>query len=333
MKLNEKIYIYALCNLYYDSFYIKGIEEVFSSYKFNTDKFPKFKQGTFAVLIEKNNLEIKIIIDSRDTNEYDEEELNWCDVYGKVNYNILNIPEKFKFKILPIGPSFGLKIWNFPITIVKSFNNYFKFKEHIVNKREFFANYWRQYNRLPLESYEQRKSTVSNYVFFTGSIWKKELLTNNARAAFIDACKNNVDIVFEGGFAPRKDGENLEFNNFVTKKRYPLKYYLDKSKLSTMVFNTPAVLNCHGWKLAEFLALGKAIITTSHYNELPAPIKNNIHALYVDSNTEIKDKINLILADEKLKTSLEKNSKKYFEDYLHPKVVIKRILSIVEAKN
>lgn len=333
MELKDKIYIYALCNIYYDSFYIKGFEELFSGYSFNTDKFPKFRQGTFAVLIEDNNANIKLIIDSRDTNEYNEEELNWCDVYGKVNYNLANIPEKYKGKIIPIGPSFGIKIWNLPITIIKSIKNYFKFKKHISNKREFFANYWRQYKRLPLESYRQSKPTLSKYVFFTGSIWKKEPLTNKARAAFIDACKNNSEIVFEGGFAPRKDGENLEFKNLVTKKRYPLKFYLKKNKLSAMVFNTPAVLDCHGWKLAEFLALGKAIITTNHYNQLPAQLENNIHAIYVNSNTEIKDKINLILTDENLKTSLEKNSKKYFDEYLSPKVVIKRILSIVEAKN
>ncbi|MET0760034.1 MAG: glycosyltransferase [Flavobacterium sp.] len=325
MGLNKKIYIYALCDVHYDSYYLKGIKEVFSSYSFNINKFPKFRQGVFAVILSENNSSIKLIIDSRDTNEYNEEELNWCDVYGKVNYNLKNIPEKYKEKIKPIGPSFGIKIWNLPVTIFKSISNYLMFRKFVSNKREFFANYWRQYKRMPLERY-QNSASLKKYIFFTGSIWKNESLTNKARAAFIKACKNNDKIVFEGGFAPRKDGNNLDFESLVVSKRFSLQEYLEKIKQSSIVFNTPAVLSCHGWKLAEFLALGKAIITTNHLNEFPVELENNVHAIYVDSNESIADKINLILSDEKLKATLEKNSKKYFDEYLAPKIVIERLL-------
>ncbi|MDP3358885.1 MAG: hypothetical protein Q8S41_05995 [Lutibacter sp.] len=325
MRRGKKIYVYALCDVYYDSFYLYGIQKLFSSYKFNINKFPKFRQGTFAVLIQDGDSAIKLIIDSRDTNEYDEEGLNWCDVYGKVNYNIKNIPKKHKEKIKPIGPSFGIKIWNFPITIFKAINNYLKFRRSITNRREFLANYWRQYKRLPLESYQYAPS-LNDYVFFTGSIWKKESLTNNARAAFIKACKANNKIVFEGGFAPRKDGDNLGFEDLVVTQRYDLQEYLNKIILSSIAFNTPAVLSCHGWKLGEFLALGKAIITTHHYNTLPAELKDNFHALNIDSNEDVASKINLVLSDENFKTKLEKNSKQYFDEYLSPKIVIQRLL-------
>lgn len=323
--MNKKIYVYALCDVFYDSFYLKGIQEVFSFYTFNIDKFPKFRQGTFAVLILDANSCIKLIIDSRDTNEYNEDELNWCDVYGKVNYNHSCIPKKYREKIRPIGPSFGIKIWNFPITMLKCINNYLKFRKHILNKREFLANYWRQYNRLSIDFYQYSPS-LNQYVFFTGSIWKREPVTNEARATFIKACNNINKIVFEGGFAPRKDGNNLDFGNLVVTKRYGLLEYIQKIKLSAMVFNTPAVLSCHGWKLGEFLALGKAIITTNHLNALPAKLEDNIHVVYVNFNETIADKINLILKDENLKAILEKNSKQYFNEYLAPKKVIERLL-------
>lgn len=325
MILRKKIYVYALCDVYYDSFYLEGIQKLFSTYTFNINKFPKFRPGTFAVLIPDGDSTIKLIIDSRDTNKYDEEGLNWCDVYGKVNYNNKNIPEKHKEKIKPIGPSFGIKIWNFPVTIYNAINNYLKFRRSIANKREFLANYWRQYKRLPLESYQYAPS-LNDYVFFTGSIWKKESLTNNARASFIKACKANSKIVFEGGLAPRKDGDNLGFNDIVVTQRYDLQEYLNKIKLSSMVFNTPAVLSCHGWKLGEFLAMGKAIITTHHLNTLPAELEDNFHASYIDSNEDIASKINLILSDDNFKTFLEKNSKQYFDEYLSPKIVIQRLL-------
>lgn len=82
----KKVYIFGLFNAFYDSFYIKGILNLFGKNKiaFNISKFPKFNQNTFAVIFQyEDKNEIKIIIDSRDTTEIWKEELLWCDVYGK----------------------------------------------------------------------------------------------------------------------------------------------------------------------------------------------------------------------------------------------------------
>lgn len=261
-------------------------------------KFPKFSQGTFAVLIQKEGLNVKLIIDSKDSNKIDIEKLIWCDVYGKVNFNNSSILEDYRLKVKPIGPSFAIKIWNLPVAIFISFINFIRFKDFISNKREFFANYWRQKNRLPLESYKNSES-VDGYVFFISSIWKNERLTNLTRAAFIKGCRN-LKIIFEGGFAPRKDGDNMDFDNLVVARRYSLIEYVRKIKLSSIVFSTPAVLSCHGWKLGEFLALGKAIITTNHINILPAELKDNIHVIYVDDVRFIEDKIKMLMEDSNL---------------------------------
>ncbi|WP_188049596.1 glycosyltransferase [Flavobacterium sp. GP15] len=319
------VYVYALCDVYYDSFYLKGLQEVFSKYSFNIDKFPKFRQGIFAVIIEEGNLNIKIIIDSTDSNTINMEELKWCDIYGKVNYNTSSLPTESLHKIKPIGPSFAIKIWNLPFAVYISFFNFIKFKRYISNKREFFANYWRQSKRLPMRSYYYTPA-VENYIFFAGSIWRNEKETNNARAAFIKSSKR-TNVFFEGGFAPRNNGDNMGFENLVVTKRYSIKEYIKKIKKSAVVFNTPAVLSCHGWKLAEFLALGKSIISTHHINELPSELKENEHILYVDDLDSMDDKIKTLLKNKQVRERLEKNTRKYFEEFLSPKSVITRLIN------
>jgi hypothetical protein len=112
-----KVFIYGLCDVFYDSFYIQGISEVCKNYSFNISKFPDFRQRTFAAIVEYNNIQKKIIIDSNDGSFYDEKALEWCDVYGKVNYNFKDILCEKNSKIIAIGPSFGIKIWNFFQTI------------------------------------------------------------------------------------------------------------------------------------------------------------------------------------------------------------------------
>ena len=50
--------------------------------------------------------------------------------------------------------------------------------------------------------------------------------------------------------------------------------WMHKTKMSEVVFNTPAFWECHGWKLGEYLALGKAIISTPLSNDLPYPLEH-----------------------------------------------------------
>ena len=323
---NTKIYIYGLCNVFYDSYYIQGIKEIFSEIEYNVSRFPKLNQGTFAFIALGNGKEIKIIIDSRDTSEIDLKALDWCDRYGKVNYNLdVLISLDDKDKIIAIGPSFGIKIWNFVETVFFAFFHLVKFKSKINNKREFVANYWRQYKRLPLKDYFLSDSK-NDTVFFISSIWKKEAATNNFRALFMKECIKNKDLNFEGGFAPRNDGNNLNYDSLVYRERVLLKNYLSKIKDSTFVFNTPAVLSCHGWKLAEFLALGKAIISTPHKNKMPELLEGNLHLVYVENSDDIKEKIKILLEDSALKRKLEINARDYFERNLEPKVVINKLL-------
>lgn len=324
--MKAKVYVYGLCNVFYDAYYILGLKEVYGNFEFNISKFPSFKQGTFAVIIEDTTASKKIIIDSRDSNEIDAVWLQWCDTYGKINY-IEDELIKDLYKIKVIGPSFGVKIWNGLTTSFYLFFNFLRFRNLISNKRDFVANYWRQYKRLRLKEY---CSTISSKkeVFFISSIWKKEVETNNNRALFIEVCKKNPNIVFEGGFAARTDGDNLGFDALVYSKKIPLNCYLGKIKNSAIVFNTPAVLSCHGWKLAEFLALGKAIITTNHLSKLPADLIDYKHLIYANDKEIIEKAVNELIDNVDLKRKLEFQSRKYFEEYLTPKKVIQKMIEI-----
>ncbi|MBK0370728.1 hypothetical protein [Flavobacterium agrisoli] len=326
--MKTKVYIYGLCNVFYDAFYIQGLKGIYGNLEFNISKFTSFNYGTFACIIENGNETKKIIIDSKDSNKIDEKELKWCDIYGKINNNENNLLQENSFKIISIGPSFGIKIWNLFETFYHLSTNFIRFSNSIVNKREFIANYWRQYKRLRLNEYTFTNS--SQYaVFFINSIWKNEGKTNNNRASFIKVCREFLDLDFEGGFAARSNGDNLGFEDFVYSKKISLKKYIKKIKQSAFVFNTPAVLDCHGWKLGEFLAMGKAIISTPLYNQMPAVLINRKHLLIVENEKEIKNSIILLLNDLDFKKKMEIANRLYFDEFLAPKKVLSRLIERV----
>lgn len=87
------------------------------------------------------------------------------------------------------------------------------------------------------------------------------------------------------------------------------------------VYNVPSCLNCHGWKLGEFLAMGKPIISAPLYNELPGDAKRMM--LYVDSEKELEDAIVLLTKNVEKRKMLEANALTYYEKYVSPEAVIK----------
>lgn len=323
-----KVLIYAPVDVFYYSFYIEGFYRLYGrkNVRFSTSEFPAFSSRILAAIVKQDEIEKRIVIDALDTATIFKKPLEWCEVYGKVNYDRKNIPDNYQNQIISIGPSFGIQIWSLVDTLKFALINYLKSKNRIYLKRYYFTSYWRQFKRLPLRDYEGILYSRKNFIFFISSLWKNEDKTNKKRANFIMACKELNEINFEGGFAPRSDKDDLGYIELID-KRIPPKEYLKKIKESVLVFNTPAVQNCHGWKLPEFLVLGKAIISTAHINEMAVSLDHGIHLHYVsDSKEDIKKAILKILKEPEYQKSLEQKSKEYFYNNLAPQIVVKRLI-------
>jgi len=232
-------------------------------------------------------------------------------------------------KIVPIGPSFGIQIYSFIETLWYAFTNLLKSYARFSNVRKFLSDYKAQYKRPKLSDYSFKKPK-ENYIFFMASLWKQETIANTFRANFIKSCIANQYIEFEGGFAPRTKNDIQGFEDLTTISRIKIKDYLNKTAQSVVVFNTPpTVKDCHGWKLAEYLCLGKAIISTPLKRQMPEALEDNIHILFTNGNeADITEKTNEIVLNFPLKQKLEANAKAYFDTYLTPKQVILKLTDL-----
>lgn len=340
----KNIYIDPRSNIVYASYYIEGLYLIYGkkNVKFSMTYFKELKQSSkhddfdhyFAfVLVEKNNVR-RVIIDFRDKNTIQKQALRWSDVYGKVNYNssIIELLDEESFnkkKILPIGPNFGVRLWSNYITIYYLLINYIKSIGYIgVSFRSYLSGYRWQMKRQKYEQYKSSELINKDYVFFISSLYKNENhgpSTNSFRAAFIRACKKNV-AEFEGGLYAKKDNPNINFYSDVVTYSY-VKNYNQKIKKSKCVFNTPAVHGCHGWKLGEYMAIGKAIISMNFINQLPYELINEHHIHFVSDVSELDSAVKKIVDDDIYRLKLEKNVKEYFEKKLSPTVVINKLLN------
>lgn len=345
----HKVIIDASNRMKYSSFYIKGLEEVFGkeNVSFSTKYFKDLDRKSdthsfdhyMAFILQDGNNVKKIIIDYRDKNTLKKNAYNWCDAYAKINLKKELSKDFSAKKIISIPPGFGISLWNFWQTTYFCFKNLAKCKfspleSYKVHFNDYFSLYFRRSN---IEAYYKNetfiktpKDSQKNYVFFIATLWQHESCyegANAIRKRFIELCKENEKIEFEGGFYSNPSHPQFnDFRDIIFLKRYSIKEYINKTLLSSFVFNTPAVFNCHGWKLGEFLAMGKAIISTPFFNDLPENLIHGKDIHFVNNDSELEEAINLLLVDQEYKKQLEDGAKLYYDKYVSPKSVIQHIL-------
>lgn len=338
---STKVFIDPTSRILYSSFYIKGLYEVFGrkniSFKSNYFKDLVRKEELysynhyFAFVVVSQNRILRFIVDFCDPPDISQNAYQWCDVYAKINYNkSCGFDDLSKIVIIP--PGFGIKIWNLPTTIFQCCKNLVSsFNSIPVKPIVFLKDYWKQYKRIPLEYYlSLNVREKENYVFMIGTFWKSSdaaKITNKLRLQFIKSCMENKDIHFEGGLFATNSHPNYEkFKSYIFSTYYSLKSYVDKTKISTIVFNTPAVHNCHGWKLSEFLALGKPILSTPLSNELPKDLRHGEEIHFIATEDDMKIAIQNLISNPDYRKKLSENASNYFLQNVTPSQVIKSII-------
>ena len=201
--------------------------------------------------------------------------------------------------------------------------------------------------RRPIKYYEDFVEVKPNYVFHASTLWYNQFAkdcTNLYRGEFLKSCQR-AGMEIEGGLYYLKDDSAVLsempdypyyeeiYKDFLYEKRLSMDDYIRKTKESVVVFNTPSVCGCHGWKLGEYLCMGKAIISSPLLREMPGegPIHGkNIH--FVNSPEDIYDAVVKINTNESYRKHLEEGARRYYEEWIAPEVVIKRLLEKVGEK-
>lgn len=324
----QKMIVYAdsSCNILYSSFYLYGLQKRYGCRIKFTSKYFKHLEHyhQFLALVVKDGSKSKnVVIDHSDRSFIRAGALEWSDIYAK-----LNLEEKDRNidQILAIGPMFTINLFSLPQTIWHAIVNYLRSINRIHDIKKFFSFYRAQLNR-PKYSVYQPASSSENYIFFISSLWKDEIEINNLRSTFISSCKKNDRVVFEGGFAPRSKNDISGYEQNTLPSRIPHPDFLEKTKKSALAFNTPGVALTNGWRTAEYLSLGKAILSSQLHGVMPGNFKADKHMVFTDGTEEdITKKVNQILSNQTLKTNLEKNALAYFQKYLAPEAVVERII-------
>lgn len=344
-----KIIIDPRSSYSYSSFYLLGLKQCFGkdqiSYCLRPFKGLADPGNNLRFIIVSGENRKNIYIQADDSNRISEPDYEWCEVYGSVNANFKLNPKESYPKLVSLAPSFGVRNeksfllasgrwiihfiqtlrtviqreeWN--ATLQRNESSGFKNVKHFFSRR---YKSWK--NRLPLSAYTTDVQSEDSYIFFLSTLWysdeynKNDETVNLARARFIRACRSIGSLTFEGGLVGEKTLSNKDFHDLAIQERIPFPIWLEKTKRSTLVFNTPAFWGCHGWKLGEYLALGKCIISTPLINDLPHPLVHGLNVHFVE-NTEhsMVKAIEYILSHPDYRHALEAGARSYWEEFGTP---------------
>ncbi len=300
---------------YFSGYYLKGFNDTAQvEYRPNLE-FNKFNGLPLIVLKIGKKL---LVIDNRDPVGINQELYNLTDLYFVTN-KLRGVAAYNQNKVRPLFPHYPINNWKQYLRIFGS--AWFKVNGFKNALREIYIH-----TRRPSYKNYVAKPVFRPYVFFSGSIWKKELIANEQRAVFIKACKNHPKIEFEGGLTPRGDGDNLDLDEVLGPKRYSIKEFNKKSSRSLINLNNPAVLGAISWRFAEYLNMGTFILSLPWKTELPVfPIHGKEIHMLEDIN-EIDRFISFLLKNPSYHKLISHGGKAYFNNYCQPKVQAELIL-------
>lgn len=287
----------------------------------------------YMAFVDSNG--IRYVVDYRDKSDIRQPALDWCDVYCKVNYkkSVVDSLEKgASDKIHPLGPNFGINQWS-PFELYSTFAlNRWKIglrSDWPVGLRAFLAGYNWTRRRRRIEDYQAVQSDP-DYVFHASRFYRQQAHgeeTNDARARFVRVARAFPNVKFEGGLVA-SGVPDAGYEDVWLREGFATSFYLEKTARSAIVFNTPAAWGCHGWKLGEYMALGKAIVSMPFVNDLPPGIEHGVNIHIIEGLDDLEDSVNRLLKDAAYRRKLEVNARAYFEEYLEPERLMKRILAL-----
>ena len=289
-----------------------------------------------ALIVESGERRTRVVVDYGDATGFEETAYEWCDVYAKVNVTPGDLEKREKLMVL--GPGFGIGPssrdrldWGPPILGQLA---------HWRDRRRGPTNYPPSMKRLVVEHLAWLRSgtidqyqvhpSSSDYVFYAARLWEHDSCvedTNPERAEFMRAAKAAFGKGFDGGFVPEGRSAQAEiYADLLLDRKVPSDEWISRTQLSAVAFNNPAVWGCLGWKLAQYMALGKAIISTPIENLLPEPLRHGSNVHFVSEIDEIPAALSLITTDCEYRRRLEIGSRKYWDLYLSPVATARRIL-------
>lgn len=168
-------------------------------------------------------------------------------------------------------------------------------------------------------------------ILFMTRLWEDAEEINYQRIELISALRECFGKSFIGGLQESKIAKNMApqliVNRFATERGR----YLKTLKSCDICIGTKGLHNSTGWKTAEYIAAGKAIINEPMYYSVPGNFEEGKNYLSFTSTNECIKHIDWLINNPEELYHMKVNNMNYYYQYLKPDILVKNSLSMVES--
>ena len=309
------------------------------------DKDPYALQGMFVVVNDKT----AVYYDTTDGENFPEAAMNAVDIYFKRSYRPDAIPGSYKKKTYPLGLNYEL----YPggvnkLDVARFFLNKHlsKSPKHMV--KSLMRNLHLTYQPAIADMHAAPDLVREPRVLFMTRAWDPNGLSgketpevaeywkrvcnevNETRAAIVGTLRDKLGDKFYGGFShdeysTKKYGKFLLTDMRMSKK----KAYINILREFPICIASTGLFNSIGWKLAEYVAFSKAIVSEPLYFEVPGDFSKDKNYLEFTTAEQCVGQTLLLLDDQQKRTEIMENNSRYYNEYLAPDKLIWRTLKII----
>ena len=325
-----------------------GTIKVFESGVEETNQ-PHPKTSFYLLNDKRNEREISFATDLYDASfSFSKHALENCDYIFKRNYEqriIEKLPLAYQRKILPLGLTFGTHsefkngnsrlFWGLLISNLIVYTKYDRlFFKRLFNCFREQISHWKfiKTTRL-IKDFEKVNQFSDDTILFQTRCFPHEegedvKKIHQQRYDLVLLLREKFGEKFKGGIIPSPIAIQNYSGALSNLPSDPVSY-LKTVKNSKIVIYTRGLANSPAWKMAEYLSQGKVIIAEKLSAGLAYPLIDGKEVLFFENHHDLIDKINLVLINENLSSALSQNARKYFEEIVHPKQNIKRIINLM----
>lgn len=292
------------------------------------------------------NHKARLVFDTYDGNKLFEEDLDWCDIYFKRSFDKNEIGKKLlTTKVFPLGFNYSVYadtdnqsiqklIWNlgrgFSIDNLSPY-----IRSNLILSYFLKTSSGKFTSRV--SRFEKFPEIVRNpLILFTARLWEPagrkdepdRIEINKMRADCIRLLKNCFGSQFVGGLYPSPEAIT-RYPDIVLKMRDVKKYnYMKYLHNSQICVATRGLLGSNGWKIAEYIAGAKAIVSESLMYQVPGNFLPEQNYLEFVSPQECIEKVQFLVDDSELRYKLMHNNFEYYHAYLRPDILIWNALQL-----
>jgi hypothetical protein len=167
------------------------------------------------------------------------------------------------------------------------------------------------------------------HVTFFTRLWPKQEAVNEQRVACIRALRLEFGPRFVGGLPPG-DNADRHFGDCLADPKHTKKAnYLRLAGSVPVGVTTIGLSSSTGWKLGEYVAFGRAIVTEPIYGAVPGPFALGTNYVTFTTADECVEACRQLVDDPERVAEMARANAAYYEDHLRPDRLIANLLRLV----